>query len=80
MMDEYTKNIHARIDNILNDIQQSHPSTTTTTTKYNATPFDFSIQIGVCWLIVGVLIGCVICYYSLYDNDFDHDRKKKNYE
>ena len=80
MMDEYTRNLHARIDNILNDTQQSNLSPTT---KYNAIPSDFSIQIGVCWLIVGVLIGCVICYYSFYDNDFDHDKKEKkekNYE
>ena len=37
---------------------------------------DFSIEIGVCWLIIGVLIGCTICYYSFYygnDNDENND-------
>ena len=64
-MNEYANNLQARFDNILNDTQN---------VQYQK-PIDyftneFSIEIGVCWLIVGILIGCVICFYAFYCSDF----------
>ena len=69
-MDEYANNLHARIDNILSDVQGSNQVNNVNNQPGRQLNIDyqndFSIEIGVCWLIVGVLIGCIICFYSFY--------------
>ena len=92
-MDEYTNNLHARIDNILSDVQNSSRLNKLDPTSqqphfsnHQSIPnsqHDYSIEIGVCWLIVGVLIGCIICYYSFYqsyDNDDDDNNNNDRYD
>lgn len=72
-MDEYTNNLHARIDNILSDVQGTNQLNKNLNNSVPGRQYhfsegqqDYSIEIGVCWLIVGVLIGCAICYYSFF--------------
>ena len=80
-MDEYTNNLHARIDNILSEIKNSpHTSLTPARSTNNklSESFDFSTENSVCWLIIGILVGCVVCYCfsAIFDN---HNDKQKNH-
>lgn len=101
-MDEYTNNLHARIDNILSEIKNSPQILLTPETLQSQhlnhnnsiktnTQFDFSTENSICWLIIGILVGCVVCYsfsilcgndgydgYSEYSkNNQNIDNKKK---
>ena len=92
-MDEYTNNLHARIDNILSDVQGTNQLNKNLNNSVPGRQYhfsegqqDYSIEIGVCWLIVGVLIGCAICYYSFFydrgdsgDNDDNDDGDDSNH-
>lgn len=66
-MDEYTNNIHARIDNILADAYfgaGSSPKKTLMSSSQNSS-FDVS---GLIWFIFGVIVGIIICYGVWYNS------------
>jgi len=73
-MDEYTNNLHARIDNIIadayfgagggggvNHMSGEHSAMRKTIVHDSSSNFYSNLL----WLILGVVIGVVICYVSL---------------
>ena len=72
-MDEYTNNLHARIDNIIADayfgaggggvnyMSGEHPTMRKTILHDSSSNFYSNLL----WLIFGVILGVVICYVSL---------------
>lgn len=74
-MDEYTNNLHARIDNILTDVYfgaganvgNSVPSPYQSMQVSRKMNNSESILTCVIWLIIGVVIGVVICYISFFN-------------
>lgn len=69
-MDEYTNNIHARIDNILADAYFGAGVTPKKQSPVvSESMFDIS---GLVWFIFGVIVGVFICYgvwYNLQPKD-----------
>jgi len=71
-MDEYTNNLHARIDNILTDVYfgaggASVPSPNQSVQVSRKMNNSESVLNCVIWLIIGVVIGVVICYVSFFN-------------
>lgn len=74
-MDEYTNNLHARIDNILTDayfgaganVGASVPSPYQSVQVSRKMNNSESILTCVIWLIIGVVIGVFICYISFFN-------------
>lgn len=70
-MDDYTNNLHARIDNILADAYfGAGGNSGQTVMRKQQLPQESSSNFysNLLWLIIGVIIGAVICYVSLDDD------------
>jgi len=95
----YTSNLHARIDNILSDIQYAQPQSTfgsaiqpiqsiqsiqpfqpihstfgsPQSLQYNRfhppPDYDSDISVYIIYLIIGLVIGCVVCYFVMSTSD-----------
>jgi hypothetical protein len=76
-MNEYTNNIHARIDNILADAYFGAGSSSVKQSPQRVAEPLFDLS-GLIWFILGVIVGVCICYYvwSNHQSQDDDDAKK----
>jgi hypothetical protein len=74
-MDDYTNNIHARIDNILADAYFGAGATPKKQASLaSESMFDVS---GLVWFILGVVVGVLICYGVWYNAQTKEEETKE---
>ena len=69
-MDDYTNNLHARIDNILTDayFDARGGGVGAQNVSHRLPPEPSNFYSNLLWLVIGVVIGVIICYVSLDDD------------
>ena len=77
-MDEYTNNLHARIDNILTDAYFGAGNAINPIPKPIHSSEQSSFFSNLVWFILGVVIGVFICYIAFYEDDSDKPNKMSN--
>lgn len=79
MDNNYVNNLHARIDNILSDVYFGAPDIQRPLKTMPINNNDNGVTSTVIiWIILGLVLGVIICYFSMfYLEDENDDNKKK---